>query len=164
MAAILIAAILIILDQVSKLVIQGMFNVGEKLEILPGIINFTYVQNRGAAFGMFSSHRWFFMALSILVIILILVYLLKFKTTHFLGTLSLGLILGGGVGNMIDRIRLGYVIDFIDFCAFDFWKWVFNIADCGVTVGCALFFVYLLFFDTENNKKSAQKEKDNYDR
>ena len=72
--------------------------------------------------------------------------------------ICLGLIVGGGVGNMVDRSVIGYVIDFIDFCAFDFWTYVFNIADCAVVVGCILAIVFVIF--DEKAKTIGEKKQE----
>lgn len=160
MIALVTAVLLVAFDQVSKLLCDIWLKSRQSIAIIPEVLNFTYVENRGAAFGMLTEHRWIFMVLSVIVIAVIAVLIVKFRKSHRLLCVSLGLLLGGGVGNMIDRIRLGYVIDFIDFRVFDFWKWVFNIADCGVTVGCALLIIYLLFFDGKNSVKTENKHND----
>ncbi len=147
MLSIIIAAIVVILDQISKLICVNNMELGQSFEIIPGILKFTHIQNKGAAFGMLSDNRWVFMIISVIVIIAMIVALKYFKPSHKLYYISISMILGGGIGNMIDRVRLGYVVDFVDFCAFDFWKWVFNVADIAVTVGCILFIVYLIFYD-----------------
>ena len=160
MIALVTAVLLVAFDQVSKLLCDIWLKSRQSIAIIPEVLNFTYVENRGAAFGMLTEHRWIFMVLSVIVIAVIAVLIVKFRKSHRLLCVSLGLLLGGGIGNMIDRIRLGYVIDFIDFRVFDFWKWVFNIADCGVTVGCVLLIIYLLFFDSKNSVKTENKHND----
>ena len=113
------------------------------MEILPGIFQLTYVENRGAAFGMLSDHRWIFMVVSTIAILAMLVYLWKFAPKSCWACVGLSMIIGGGIGNMIDRIRLNYVIDFLDFCAFPtLWVWVFNVADACVCVGGGILVVY----------------------
>ena len=125
-----IIAGVIALDQISKILVLK-FLYEEQVEVISGVLNFTYVENRGMAFGMLADHRWVFMILSVVGIGLVAFYLFRYvKTT--LGRVSLALVVGGGIGNMIDRVFLGFVVDFIDFCLFDFWVWVFNIADAAV--------------------------------
>ncbi|MBQ8357021.1 MAG: signal peptidase II [Clostridia bacterium] len=142
----------IALDQVSKLLVLN-FLYEEQITVIPGVLNFTYVENRGMAFGLLSEHRWVFMVLSVIGILLVGFYLYRYvKST--LGRVSLALIIGGGIGNMIDRISLGFVVDFIDFCLFDFWVWVFNIADAAVCVGAVLFAVDLILEAVREYKKS----------
>ena len=141
----------IALDQISKLLVLN-FLYEKQIEIIPGVLNFTYVENRGMAFGMLSDHRWVFMVLSVLGIGALCFYLFRYvKPT--LGRVALALIIGGGIGNMIDRVYLGFVVDFIDFCLFDFWVWVFNIADSAVCVGAALFILELILEIVQDAKK-----------
>ena len=142
----------IALDQVSKILVLKFLYEGQ-VELIPGVLNFTYVENRGMAFGLLAEHRWIFMILSVVGIGLVAFYLFRYvKST--LGRVSLALIVGGGIGNMIDRIYLGFVVDFIDFCLFDFWVWVFNIADAAVCVGAALFVLELILEIARDTKKS----------
>lgn len=145
----------IALDQVSKILVLKLLY-EKQVEVIPGVLNFTYVENRGMAFGLLSDHRWVFMLLSVLGIGLVGYYLFRYvKSTR--GRISLALIVGGGIGNMIDRVHLGFVVDFIDVCLFDFWVWVFNIADAAVCVGAALFVLELIL---EIGKDSRKKKQD----
>ena len=106
------------------------------------VLHFTYVENTGMAFGMLKDHRWVFMVFSTVSIIALLVYLFRFRPQSRWMQVPMAMIVGGGIGNMIDRIFLGYVIDFIDFTLIDFA--VFNIADSFVCVGAGILIVYLL--------------------
>ena len=148
------------LDQISKLLILE-FLYKDQLVLIEGILNFTYVEHRGMAFGMLADHRWVFMVFSVIGIALVGVYL-WFYVKGLLGRTALALIIGGGIGNMIDRVAYGFVVDFIDFCAFDFWKWVFNIADSAVCVGAGMFILYLILDTVKEFKKqkaeAARKE------
>ena len=131
-----------VLDQVSKLLVLH-FLYEDKVTLIPGVLDFTYVENRGMAFGLLADHRWVFMVLSTVGIAALAFYLFRYvKPT--LGRVALALVIGGGIGNMIDRIAYGFVVDFIDFCAFDFWIWVFNVADAAVCVGAGLFMLQLI--------------------
>ncbi len=152
---------LIVLDQVSKQLIAAYLSLGESIELIPGVFRFTYVQNRGAAFGMLSDNRWVFLILSTLAIGAILVYMLLMKPQSRLCNISLSIILAGGIGNMIDRVAFGYVIDFIDFCAFPkLWMWIFNVADICVCVGVGLMVLYLILdLVSEFKGKKAAEEK-----
>ena len=148
------------LDQVSKLLILN-FLYEDQVVLIPGVLRFTYVENRGMAFGMLSDHRWVFMLLSVLGIAAIGAYM-WFYVKDRLGRIALSLIIGGGIGNMIDRVAYGFVVDFIDFYLFDFWVWVFNIADSAVCIGAGLFMLYIIL-DTvkEIKKQKSAKEKRN---
>ena len=156
--AIICAAIVtvsVIIDFVTKQLIVDNMELYDKIPIIPDVLQLKYITNYGAAFGSFSEHRWIFMSLSCLMIIAILVLIVtwdKPKPIFYIGT---SMALGGGIGNMIDRIAYGYVIDFIDFHAFSFWKWVFNVADAFVCIGAALL---VLFYITEVIS-SAKKDK-----
>ncbi len=150
-----IALGVIALDQASKLLILE-FLYEDQLVLIEGVLNLTYVENRGMAFGLLADHRWVFMVFSTIGIALVAAYLCFFVKGK-LGRTALALVVGGGIGNMIDRVAYGFVVDFIDFCAFDFWKWIFNIADSAVCVGAGLFILYLIL-DTvrELKKQKAQ--------
>lgn len=135
-----IIAGVILLDQVSKALVVAYLYEGQKV-LIPGLLQFTYVENRGMAFGLLSDHRWVFLVLSTLGILAIGYYLFRYaKTTLF--RVSLSLIVGGGIGNMIDRVALGYVVDMIDFRLIHFA--VFNVADSFVCVGAGMLMLYLI--------------------
>ena len=142
----------IALDQISKALVLNFLYEGHVV-LIPGVLDFTYVENRGMAFGLLSDHRWVFMVLSVLGIALVGFYLYRYVRST-LGRVSLALVIGGGIGNMIDRISLGFVVDFIDFCLFDFWVWVFNVADAAVCVGAAIFALDLILEAVKDYKKS----------
>jgi len=149
----------VFLDQISKYLVVIYMELEESVDIIPGIFRFTYIQNTGAAFGSFSDSRWVFMILSSVAIIAILVYIFWKKPQSKLLLSSLILIVGGGVGNMIDRVRLGYVIDFLDFCALpDLWMWVFNIADSFVVVGAGLMILWLILDMIKETKAEKAKK------
>ena len=168
MTAIIISVVLMVaavgLDQLSKYLVVANMGLHESVDIIPGVLRFTYIQNDGAAFGSMDEHRWVFMVLSSVAIIGILVYLFWKKPQDKLLLSSLILITGGGIGNMIDRVALGYVIDFIDFCAFPkIWMWVFNIADSCVCIGAGLLALWLILdmvreVKAEKAKKAAETE------
>ena len=120
------------------------------------VLHFTFVKNPGAAFGMLKDARWVFMILSTVAIVGILYYLIKYRPKNLWLVVSLAMIAGGGAGNMIDRVLLGYVVDFIDFTLIDFA--VFNVADSFVTVGAGILIVYLVLDIIRDYQKSRQKE------
>ena len=128
-------ALLVAADQITKLLIASRFEIGESKHIIGGLLDFTYVQNRGAAFGMLSNQRWIFLVLTTVIIIGICWLWVKGYIEHITGRISAVLIVAGGIGNMIDRFAYGYVVDFIDVKLLPFWKWIFNVADMFVTVG-----------------------------
>ena len=138
-------ALLVAADQITKLLISSHYEVGESTHVIGGLLDFTYVQNRGAAFGMLSNQRWIFLVMTTVIIAGVVYLWYKDFITHITGRIAAVLVVAGGIGNMIDRLWLGYVVDFIDVSPlFDFA--VFNVADCCVTVGAVFMAVYIIFF------------------
>ena len=130
------------LDQISKLwVLHSLAPIGS-YPLIKNVLHFTYVENRGAAFGMLADHRFVFMAVSTLAIVGLFLYVFIVKPKDKMEIVSLSFIIGGGIGNMIDRIFRGFVVDFIDVACINFY--VFNIADSFVCVGCGLMILYLI--------------------
>ncbi|MBP5209443.1 MAG: signal peptidase II [Clostridia bacterium] len=157
-----IVAIGVLLDQLSKyLAVRYLAPVFSR-PLLRGVVDLTYVENRGAAFGMLAEHRWVFMVISTVAILGMCAFLLTFsERRHLFPAAALSMIISGGVGNMIDRVRLGYVVDMIDVSPlFDFA--VFNVADSFVCVGAALLILwYLLDWireEKENKRRAAETE------
>lgn len=130
------------LDQLTKWLAVVNLQGEPSFPLWPEVLHFTYVENTGMAFGMLKNHRWVFMVFSTISIIALLVYLFRFRPQSRWMQVSLAFIIGGGIGNMIDRIILGYVIDFIDFTLINFA--VFNIADSFVCIGAGMMIVYLV--------------------
>ena len=133
------------LDQWTKYLAVTHLQPIDTMPLIEDIFHLTYLENRGAAFGMLSNHRWVFMILSTVSILLILVWLFKEKPKSWWIRSSAAMIIGGGIGNMIDRVALGYVVDFIDVRAIDFY--VFNVADSFVCVGCGMILVWTLYME-----------------
>ena len=158
--SIIVIALSVIFDQVTKFLAVRHLYGNEPIDVIDGVFRFSYVENRGAAFGMLGEHRWVFMVISTVAIVGLLVYLFKFAPKNQLLSIGLSLVVGGGIGNMIDRVCLGYVVDFLDFCAFpDVWMWVFNIADVCVCVGAAIIALYLVI-DIVNEAKKQKETKE----
>lgn len=154
----LTVAVTVLADFASKRAVMGNMSIGESIPIIGGVFNFTYITNDGAAFGSFSEHRWVFMLLSS-VFIVVLTCLLFVWEENRLFYVSASMIIGGGIGNMIDRIAYGTVVDFLDFCAFpSLWKWVFNLADSFVCVGAALLILYYILFEIKNGREEKLRE------
>lgn len=131
----------LILDQGSKLAIAGTMQLYESIQIMP-FFKLTYVHNTGAAFSFLSEaggwQRWFFAGLALVISVVIAVWLTRLKKHETLLAVALALVLGGAVGNLIDRLAYGYVIDFLD-VYYDTWHWpAFNIADSAITLGVIL--------------------------
>jgi signal peptidase II len=136
-----IAAIVILLDQITKITVAKLFTFGE-IHAVTSFFNLTLVYNKGAAFSFLAAEggwqRYFFTGLGIIAA-LVIIYLLKKHAGQRLFCWSLALILGGAIGNVIDRIAYGHVIDFLDFHVNN-WHWpAFNVADSAICVGAAMF-------------------------
>jgi len=142
----IIVFIILSLDQLTKFLVTKNLELNNSVPVIKGIFNLTLVYNRGAAFGIFKNQFHLFIFSSIVAVILIYSILKKNKHNN-LYSFSLSLILGGALGNLIDRVFLGYVVDFIDF---RIWP-VFNLADSAITIG-ALLLGWLIF---KSEKKDA---------
>jgi len=145
-----VAALVLIVDRLTKVWAVGNLRSGGSIEIPLGIFRLTLVLNTGAAFGTFKGGLVFFIALSVSVIAFIIFYILRNRISGISAPLALGLILGGALGNLMDRIWFGYVIDFLDLRV---WP-VFNIADSAITVGTVI-----LLWDIV--RKSAKRKAQN---
>lgn len=138
------------LDYLIKILVMNNLKPVGSLTVIPGLFSLTYVENRGAAFGMLSNARWVFILFTILVIIALIYVVIKKRIESKLFNAAVILIIGGGIGNLIDRIFYGYVVDYL---SVSFFPPVCNFADYCVTVGAALMVIYLLFFsDMFENK------------
>jgi signal peptidase II len=135
----IIVFIILSLDQLTKFLVSKNLELNNSIPIIKGVFSLTLVHNRGAAFGIFKNQFYLFIFSSIVAVILIYSILKKNKRNNFY-SFSLSLILGGALGNLIDRAFLGYVVDFLDF---RIWP-VFNIADSAITIG-ALSLGWLIF-------------------
>lgn len=152
---VVIMILCVVLDQVTKIAaVEKLAPIGT-FPLIQDIFHFTYVENRGAAFGMLADHRWVFMILSTAAIAAMLVWLFIEKPKSWWIRISTAFVIAGGIGNMIDRIGRGYVVDFIDCRFIDFY--VFNVADSFVCVGCGMFLAAALYAEiVESRKKKAQ--------
>ncbi len=138
------ALLFIAADQLTKFLVRTYLHVGESVSVLGDFFRLTHIQNQGAAFSMLSGQRLFLIVVPAVVVIAALIVLSRMKHAHWSLYTAWTLILAGGVGNLIDRILFGQVTDMLDFSIF---PPVFNLADIGVTVGCALFVIYILLGD-----------------
>ena len=130
----------IFLDQLTKFLAIRFLQLNTPVSLINNFLYLTLVHNRGAAFGMFKNQLFMFVLISIFAIVLIFLYL-KAKNNSLLSTISLSMILAGAIGNLIDRLRFGFVIDFLDF---RIWP-VFNLADSAITLA-AIFLTWELLF------------------
>lgn len=148
------AVILAVIDQISKIAALKYLKPIESISLIKGIMNLTFVENRGAAFGMLSGARWFFVIITIIVTAAILIYIKKYmpKTKEYrLVKFALTLILAGAWGNVIDRMFRGYVVDYFETV---FIRWpVFNVADIYVVVGTIILAYAFIFVIKDEPKK-----------
>ncbi|MEG0842775.1 MAG: signal peptidase II [Romboutsia sp.] len=146
----LIIIVLIAIDQLSKYwALNYLKDVGS-IPIIPNMFHLTYVENRGAAFGMFQNNQWIFIVVALIASIFGLYYI-HTKKTNLISKASIILIIAGAIGNLIDRMRLGFVVDYFDFRII--WQYVFNVADIFVVVGTIFLCIYILFFDGKDDNK-----------
>ena len=155
----LLITFLIILDQITKGIVQSKFYLGESITVIEGIFNFTYVRNPGAAFG-FMGHaspeirKILFLLIPVIACIWLITLIWKTRHNNLIACLAYSLIFAGAVGNLIDRFSMGYVVDFLDF----YWNKshfpAFNVADSAITVGA--FFMILDMINDYKSKKSQE--------
>ena len=154
--ALAVAAVFVGLDQWIKAWAVG--GLTQQITVIPGLFYLTYVENTGAAFGIFQGHTFALGIFSLVISAAILVFLLSGKVNEFSLIWGLSLILSGGVGNLIDRLARGFVIDYLDFSAlFNFP--VFNLADCLVVVGTAIVIFHILFLDGKKKPDESDQNK-----
>ena len=144
----LLAAVIVAADQLTKYLVVANIPLGGTVPVLPGIVRLTYVQNNGAAFSMLQDQQWLF-ALIFVLFAAAIIWEFSKKRLPFttFDRFCIAAIFAGGLGNMIDRLRLGYVVDMIATEFMDFP--VFNVADCFITCGCIVLMVHLIFFNKE---------------
>lgn len=147
---VLLGAFIIAADQVVKYIASATLTHGQPIEIIKGVVELCYVENRGAAMGMFENSRVFLIILTIAIIAFLIAYLIHEKHIGKLTAVSSAMIIGGGAANLIDRIFTGYVVDYINLTFIDFY--CFNIADIFICVGAALFALAVLL-----PKKNGEK-------
>jgi signal peptidase II len=142
------AGVIVALDQFTKFLTVANIALGQQIPFLPGLIRFTYVRNYGAAFSSLQGQQWLFAIIFAVFTVLILwEYRKKSMPFSAFERWCIAAIYGGGLGNMIDRVRLGYVVDMIETEFMEFP--VFNVADCFITCGCILLMVSLILFNKE---------------
>ena len=147
------------LDQLIKYLALRFVQPVGTIPVIKGIFHLTYTENPGMAFGLLSNARWLFISVSTVAIIGLAVFLFLGKAPNMLYGTSIAVIVSGGIGNMIDRTFYGEtlfdgaVIDFFDFRAFSFWKWIFNVADIAVCVGVGLYALTVIMAEVKDYKK-----------
>lgn len=141
----------LISDQLTKHLISSSMRINESTQVIKDFFYITYVENTGAAWSMFQGGRWFFVAVTSVMIVVLAILLIK--NSNMLFRISASMIIGGGLGNLVDRIKTGSVVDFIDLYFGSYSFPVFNISDSFVSIGTVLLCLYVIIY--ERAKKDA---------
>jgi signal peptidase II len=152
-AEVWIAIVIVVLDQITKAIVRGRFELHESITVIPGFFDLTRVHNSGAAFGMLNAVDFPFKTVVLSLVSSaalagVALYAAMLPPSQWLARMGLAFILGGAAGNLIDRITAGFVLDFFDFYWRDWHFWAFNIADAAITVGVALMILDMLGLGT----------------
>lgn len=158
MLATLVIILLVILDQVVKFLVKTNIPLGGQVSFIPCVLGLTHIHNEGAAFSMLSGARWFFVVLTVAFVVFAMWLLLTNKFPHPMGKWSLVLVIGGAIGNLIDRAIYGYVVDMFETLFMNFA--IFNVADIFVVVGGVAFCIYYAFL---HDKAVARLKEENHD-
>lgn len=154
----IIALVLLVADQVVKYLVRTGIDLGQSIPFLPHVLDLTYVQNTGAAFSMLAQHTWILILISAIIVVVVAAFVRRGFFQGWLGLTAAMLVMCGGVGNLIDRVVLGYVTDMFQTTFMNFA--VFNLADCYITVGVVLLFIYVLFFYPDPKKEEVEPHAD----
>lgn len=152
---IIISIILLCIDQISKLLVVNLLTKTDSITIIKNFFYLTYINNDGAAFSILVGKRIFLILIAVLVIVMLIRYIKKNNTQNKLELVSISLIIGGSLGNLMDRVVRGYVIDFLDFKIFNYNFPIFNLADTFIVIG--VFLLLLKEIRKENNLDSRNK-------
>lgn len=149
------AVVIVVFDQVTKALIAASLPLYETITVIPGFVDFTHVRNTGAAFGLLNTAdlpmKWAIMvAMALVAIVAIAAYGATLRADERVARAGLAIVLGGAIGNLIDRARQGYVLDFVDVYSGNWHFWAFNVADAAITIGAIL-----VIFDLLGLKRNA---------
>ncbi len=171
MLSLIVAILITVLDQVTKTLVRYSFVLGESRPVINGFFDLTYLRNTGAAWGILGGHNTLLLFLSIIMLVLITLFRKSFLSDTWEHSLALGLLVGGIAGNLIDRVRLGYVVDFFNFHIAGYHWPVFNVADAAICVGVGIYIISAVWLSghplheqkTESSKPSSSgDEPDNH--
>lgn len=143
--------VLLAVDQITKLIVLKTLTSVGTMPVLQNIFHLTYCENRGAAFGILQNKTWIFIIITVAVLVAVIYFMVRMRPKNIWLNLSLILLIGGALGNFVDRIFRGFVIDFLDFRIINFP--IFNVADCFVVVGAILLGFYIIFSEQKKEKK-----------
>lgn len=151
----IIIVVVVLLDQLAKLLVQASCILNETISFIPGILDITYIHNYGAAFSILQNKQTFLILFTSAAMIVIVGYVIKEKSKLLSAEVwALAFIVGGGVGNLVDRVMHGYVVDFINIYVLP----VFNVADMSVCIGSALLIYSVLILEPKNEKEMQAQE------
>lgn len=152
--ALLIAAgLLLAVDIVAKHCVLRYLKPMKPISLIDGLLELSYVENTGAAFGLFKNMMWLVILITVIAVAVILVLLFRYQKHTFFSYASCALLIAGGIGNLLDRILYGFVVDYIHVLFFDY---IFNFADCCVTVGAVLFVIHVLLISLREKKMQEE--------
>lgn len=151
-----IVALCIAIDLVTKVIFADVLKGGD-IVVIPNLLKFTYLENTGAAYGMLGGKTWLLILISIVFLVAFVLYDIFNHSSNGWYLAGVGMIVGGAIGNFVDRIFLGYVRDFVSISFFDF---VFNMADLFITFGIICFAIYFIIGMVKEGKEKKGKEKD----
>jgi len=153
-----IFACIVLLDQFSKYLVLHHLRPVDVYDLWPGVFRLNYEENTGAAFSMMSGKKWFTIGFATVALIVFVVYMIKNYRNSKLAMIFSAMVVGGGIGNLIDRVRIGYVVDYIEVRLFRFA--IFNFADICVTVGIIILMIFILFGgkSSSENKQTVSEE------
>ncbi|ACH40641.1 lipoprotein signal peptidase [Citrifermentans bemidjiense Bem] len=153
-----VSVLVLVLDQVTKVYIDKTMRLHDSITVIEGFFNITYLRNKGAAFGILANSSWrlpFFLLVSAVAVVVILVVVSRLRDDQKVSALSLSLIFSGALGNLIDRVRLGEVIDFLYVHWYEHYWPAFNVADSAICVGVFLLAIEMVL---EERREKAQKQ------
>ncbi|MBP3952105.1 signal peptidase II [Bacillus suaedae] len=149
----IIALVIIVFDQITKRIVETKMALGESITIIEPFLYFTSHRNRGAAFGILEGQMWLFYIITVIVVIGIIYFMKKEASKSRLYGISLALLLGGAIGNFIDRLFRGEVVDFVDTYIFGYDFAIFNVADASLCIGVGLLFIKMLSDERKQKKE-----------
>ena len=147
--AVIVGALVLVADQYTKMLVAANLELGVSSEFIKGILDLTYIHNTGGAWGMLSGYTWLLVSVTLVIMLVCIALIMRYGVKNKLIFWALILVLSGGIGNMIDRIRLEYVVDFFYFVLINFP--IFNVADIYVSVACVLLTIVMLFVYKEED-------------
>ena len=150
---IILSIILLVIDQISKILVVKLIDINHPIEIIKNFFYLTYTHNTGAAFSILTGQRILLILVAIVILVIIFNYLRKNKVEEKIDILAFSLIIGGAVGNLLDRIIRGYVIDFLDFKIFGYNFPVFNLADTFIVIGVFLLLITIIRKEHNNDNR-----------